>query len=135
MIKNIKGNVITHKIKILINAILCSGRIPKGLNRSIIVPILKDKNETRFNANNYRPISVSNVIAQILEKVILLNNPIFKTISNMQFGFKNAVSTHQPIFLLKELINKYVKEKSPLYFGSLDAEKAYDSVWRDGIFF
>jgi hypothetical protein len=53
----------------------------------------------------------------------------------MQFGFKNAVSTHQPIFLLKELINKYIKEKSPLYVASLDAEKAYDSVWRDGIFF
>ena len=53
----------------------------------------------------------------------------------MQFGFKNAVSTHQPIFLLKELINKYVKEKAPLYIASLDAEKAYDSVWRDGIFF
>jgi hypothetical protein len=99
------------------------------------VPIIKDKNETRFNANNYRPISVSNVIAHILEKVILLNNPIFKTISSMQFGFKNAVSTHQLIFLLKELTNKYVKEKLPLYIDSLDAEKAYDSVWRDGIFF
>ncbi len=45
------------------------------------------------------------------------------------------MSTHQPIFLLKELINKYVKEKSPLNIASLDAEKAYDSVWRDGIFF
>ncbi len=53
----------------------------------------------------------------------------------MQFGFKNAVSTHQLIFLLKELTNKYVKEKLPLYIDSLDAEKAYDSVWRDGIFF
>ena len=53
----------------------------------------------------------------------------------MQFGFKDAVSTHKPIFLLKELINKYVKEKSPLYIACLDAEKAYDSVCRDGIFF
>jgi hypothetical protein len=100
MVKNIEGNGLIHKIKTLINAILCSGRIPKGLNRSIIVPIIKDKNEKIFNSNNYRPISVSNVIAQILEKVILINCQVFKSISSMQFGFKNAVSTHQPIFLL-----------------------------------
>ena len=40
MVKNIEGNGLIHKIKTLINAILCSGRIPKGLNRSIIVPII-----------------------------------------------------------------------------------------------
>ena len=52
MVKNIEGNGLIHKIKTLINAILCSGRIPKGLNRSIIVPIIKDKNEKIFNSNN-----------------------------------------------------------------------------------
>ena len=97
MVQNIERNVIIHQIKTIINAILCSGRIPKDLNRSNIVPTIKDKNETCFNANNYRPVSVSIVIVQILEKVILLNSLVFKTISNMQFGFKNAVSTHQPI--------------------------------------
>jgi hypothetical protein len=79
ILKNIEGNGLIHKIKTLINAILCSGRNSKGLNRSIIVPI------------NYRPISVLNVIAQILEKVILINCQVFKSISSMQFGFKNAV--------------------------------------------
>lgn len=53
----------------------------------------------------------------------------------MQFGFKSLISTHQPIFLLKELVNKYKAENSPLYIAALDAEKAYDSVWRDGIFY
>ena len=106
MVKNIEGNDIIHQIETLINAILCSGRIPKDLNWSIIVPLIKDKNEICFNANNYRPISVSNVIAWILEKLILFNTPVLKTISNMQFSFKNAVSTHQPIFLSKELTNQ-----------------------------
>ena len=135
MIKNIEGNSIAHKIKTLINAIICGGKIPKELNRSIIIPIIKDKNEKIFNSNNYRPISVSNVLAQILEKVILRNCPIFKNLSPMQFGFKQALSTHQPLFLLKELMEKHKAENMPLYIASLDAEKAYDSVWRDGIFF
>ena len=43
--------------------------------------------------------------------------------------------TLHPLFLLKELIHKHVEEKMPLYIAMLDSEKAYDSVWRDGIFF
>jgi retron-type reverse transcriptase len=31
-------------------------------------------------------------------------------------------------------VNKYKKAKSPLYIASLDAEKAYDSLWRMGLF-
>ena len=37
--------------------------------------------------------------------------------------------------MLKEIINKYSEEKMPLYIASLDSEKAYDSIWRDGLFF
>ena len=46
-----------------------------------------------------------------------------------------GLSTYQPIFLLKETVNKYKKSKSPLYIASLDAEKAYDSLWRMGLFY
>jgi hypothetical protein len=45
------------------------------------------------------------------------------------------MSTLHPLFLLKELIHKHIKEETPLYIAFLDSEKAYDSVWRDGIFF
>jgi hypothetical protein len=43
--------------------------------------------------------------------------------------------TLRPLFLLKELIHKHIKEQTPLYNAFLDSEKAYDSIWRDGIFF
>jgi hypothetical protein len=46
-----------------------------------------------------------------------------------------GLSTYQPIFLLKETVTKYKKSKSPLYIASLDAEKAYDSLWRMGLFY
>jgi hypothetical protein len=36
---------------------------------------------------------------------------------------------------MKEVINNHIEEKEPLYIASLDSEKAYDSVWRDGIYF
>ena len=135
MIKNVGSELIINKIKTLINAILYSGLIPKHFNRSVIIPIIKDKQKKKFDVNNYRPISVSNVFAQLLEKIILMNCPILKESSDRQYGFKEALSTYQPLFIIKEIIDKYRSQKSPLYIASLDAAKAYDSVWRDGIFY
>ena len=45
------------------------------------------------------------------------------------------MSTLHPLFILKELIHKHINGETPLYIASLDSEKAYDSVWRDRIFF
>ena len=72
MIKSINSELVQQRIKTLINLILNTSYTPKILNRTIIVPIIKDKSRRQFDKNNFRPISVSNVIAQILEKVILM---------------------------------------------------------------
>jgi hypothetical protein len=45
------------------------------------------------------------------------------------------MSTLHPLFLLKEIINTHLEENMPLYIASLDSERAYDSIWRDGLFF
>jgi hypothetical protein len=73
IIEKVNSELIQHKIRLLINAILGTGYTPKLLNRSIIIPIIKDKSKKEFDTNNFRPISVSNVFAQILEKLILEN--------------------------------------------------------------
>ncbi len=75
------------------------------------------------------------MIAQILEKLILLKCKILFKSDDLQFGFKQNMSTLHPLFLIKELIYNHLEEKEPLYLTSLDSEKAYDSVWRDGIYF
>jgi hypothetical protein len=71
MIKYVNSDLIQDKIMLLINAIIGTCYTPKMLNRSVIIPIIKDKNKKEFDKNNFRPISVSNVFVQILEKVIL----------------------------------------------------------------
>ena len=135
MVKTINSELIQHKITNLINAILNTGYTPELLNRSIIIPIIKDKTKAEFDKNNFRPISISNVFAQILEKVILQKCKELENTSKFQFGFKNQMSTLHPLFLLKEIINTHLEENMPLYIASLDSEKAYDSIWRDGLFF
>ena len=75
--------MVAEKVKTLFNAIIKTSHIPSKLNASIVIPIIKDKSKTSYDKNNYRPISVSNVFAQILEKIILIKCPnIINSISS-----------------------------------------------------
>ena len=43
---------------------------------------------------------------------------------------------HQSLFVLKTLINKYAhKNKRKLFVCFVDLQKAFDSVWRNGLLF
>ena len=53
-----------------------------------------------------------------------------------QFGFRENHRTSDSLFVLKTLINKYVhKNKIKLFVCFVDLQKAFDSVWRNGLLF
>ncbi|CAF0846291.1 unnamed protein product, partial [Brachionus calyciflorus] len=84
---------------------VCLSSIRSDLNISKIRPILKDPSMKCNDIINIRPISVSNCLAQIFKKLILLNSPeLLKT----------------------KTIYKDVNNKSGCKVASLDAEKAFD---------
>jgi hypothetical protein len=74
------------------------------------------------------------IISQLFERIFLIRLESIKT-SNNQFGFKPKSSCNLTIFSLRETIINYVENGSPCYMAALDAEKAFDKLWRDGIFF
>ncbi len=51
-----------------------------------------------------------------------------------QFGYKKGISTVQPLYILRELIALHKDRTTPFYVASLDAEKAFDTVWRYGLY-
>ena len=113
MIKMILVNdIVVEKITSFINLILFSGYVPKSLNTSIIIPIMKNKTLNKFEKHNYIPISVSNVFAQILEKVILVNCPIINASDSAQFGFKNLMSF---IFIERSNPQTQTRRKTTVY--------------------
>jgi hypothetical protein len=134
----IKGSLssTTHSCMLFFfNTMLFSAQIPNKLNVSIIKPILKDPNKNTEDLNNIRPISISTCFAQILEKLILNLSPGLKISHVNQFGFKEKTSCNHALFTLKETILNYTENQTGIKIASLDAEKAFDKVWRDAIFY
>ena len=108
------------------------GYTPENFNVSLVTPIPK-KGELK-TPSDFRPISVSTAFAMIYERLLLLKLSINHLISNNQFVYKSKTSSKHAYYLVNEVIRYYNRSKSSLYAVSLDCQKAFDKVWRAGIF-
>jgi hypothetical protein len=117
------------------NNIFEIGCFPKEFNLCKLLPIIKNFNKPNDDLNNIRPISISNTIAQLFERLLLNRNYKNFNTSKNQFGFKKNSSCKLALFCIKETIIDYLEKNSECYILSLDAEKAFDKLWRDGLFY
>lgn len=89
------------------------------------------------NQSNYRPISLLNTLAKVLESTISfrLKLAFMHKICPEQLAFHPGHSTsNQLLKLIDYLTNKTKRhEKSATLF--LDFEKAFDKVWREGLIY
>lgn len=124
------GEKIAKPLVHIFNLCFENGTFPQLLKTSVVTPIYKkgDKN----NLCNYRPISVINNLAKILEMSIkqrLTEHLEYnKILSKNQFGFKEKVGTEDAIFeVTKILYNSFEKQKRQIAVF-LDLTKAFDTV-------
>ena len=141
MLKHGAPFIVNALIK-LFNLVLKSGEFPSQWSSSFIIPIFKSGNSD--DANNYRGIAISSCLSKLY--TMILNSRLTKYLSDSnqvvdnQFGFKKNHRTTDNIFILKSLITKYVKSKlkksgNYLFSCFIDFSKAFDSVWREGLFY
>ena len=111
---------------------------PDSWTRGIIVPVPKKGNIN--DINNYRGITLTSIFSKIFS--ILLDNRLRKwseennLLSDLQYGFRKNRSTIDCVFVLNSIINKLIiAEKRKLYCAFIDFRKAFDMVYRNGIWF
>ena len=103
----------------------------------IIVPIFKkgDKNDPA----NYRGITLVSCLGKLFNNILNERLKSWATENNVitdaQFGFKADHSTVDAIFILQSLIDKKIKNKKKLYCAFVDLKRAFDSVYRNGLWF
>ena len=89
--------------------------------------------------NNYRGITINSCLSKLF--TLLLNErltifcEINKVIGDNQAGFRKGFRTSDQVFTLKTLVDQSFANGKRLYACFVDFRKAYDSVWRDGLFF
>ena len=136
MLKNGQSAIIKPLYK-LFNFIFSSGSFPRSWNESFIVLLHKKGN--RFDPSNYRGISISSNLGKLFNKIIynrLLNFMNNKNlISKNQIGFKEKCRTSDHIFTLKSIIDHYKLKHQKVFTAFIDLRKAFDTVWRIGLFY
>ena len=87
------------------------------------------------NSGNWRPISMTNIFAKLLEKLVhsqllkyLLDNQI---ISKNQFGFLPGKSTHEAIFKVVQNVHSALNNKKLTGMLLLDIAKAFNCISHD----
>jgi hypothetical protein len=108
--------------------IFSTGIIPEPLNYTHIIPIIKDSKKPSDSLNNLRPISISNTVAHIFERILQLKMPNLKKTHKNQFGYMDKCSCSHALFAFKETILSYIENKKHCFVVTLDAVKAFDSV-------
>ena len=124
------------KILRLFNDIWTKGIMPQQWRNSIIIPILKN-GKNKHDKNSYRPISLTSVLSKIMEKIIkerlMYKLEAESKVYNNQTGFKKNHSTYDSILRLESEIKGNLLENTFTVAVFLDIEKAYDTVWIDGL--
>lgn len=109
---------------------------PQSFKIAKVIPILKSS-KAPSEAQSYRPISLLNSMGKILERVIYSRIIEFVEEKNLlpsvQFGFRRGHSTTHQAMRIKKFIMKNKRLKKSVGLLLLDIEKAFDSVWHDGL--
>ena len=96
-------------------------------------------NKASNSPTSYRPISLLPVIGKLFERLISTNLTLYMIenglINKYQCGFRTKKSTVHQLIRLAEFISKSFNKKPKGRTVSIyiDAEKAFESVWHDGL--
>ena len=121
----------------IMNKIKNTCNYPKTWAMGIVSLILKDGDEE--DPNNYRAITVINSLAKVL--AIMMNNRLEEwcerenIIRKEQIGFEKKCRPADHIFVMKTLTDNYNNQGKKVYACFVDFRKAFDTVWRTGLFY
>lgn len=129
------GPLFAKCLTVVFNAIILSCHLPPILCLGHIHPIPKGVHKNLQDPSNYRGITILSNIAKVFEKLLLSKiNDDGIQLNPLQGGFRTGYSSLHSAFLLQEAICSTREHKSKAFVAFLDAKKAFDTVWHQGLF-
>ena len=101
---------------------------------------LRKKGEKSYHdASAYRPISLTSYLCKSLERIVTHRlygfSEHFNLLGSEQEGFKRFLGTTDALLRISQDIYNGFNNKEHTAALFIDIEKAYDSVWREGLMF
>jgi len=111
------------------------GKVPQDMRDAKIITLYKNKGD-RSDCNNYRGISLLNIVGKVFARVVLARLQVLaeRIYPESQCGFRAERSTVDMIFSVRQLQEKCREQQMPLYIAFIDLTKAFDHVSRKGLF-
>ena len=97
----------------------------------MIVPVINKSCLIPNVPSNFRPITLMSIMAKVMELLLLLHDEL----CNTQIGLTKDKGTAITCSYLNDVIMYCNGNKTPLYICSLDAEKCFDRIWHNGLFY
>ena len=116
---------ITH----LLQRMWSKGEVPDILQKSTIIPLYKKGEKTQ--TINYRPVALLNCIFKVYEKGLKAHCEENGSINFCQKGSITGSGTVEAVFALYSAMRQ--NKNKPITMAFLDLSKAYDRVWRTGM--
>jgi ribonuclease HI len=110
--------------------------IPDSWKMAVVKPILK-ANKDKNDIASYRPISLTNTISKIMEKMVVYRLNWYLEKNNLlkptQSGFRKMCSTSDPIIRLKQEAELAINSGNITVAVLIDFTRAFDLLWVDGL--
>ena len=124
-------------IHYIFNAMLQSSKYPDAWKHGLITPLFKSGDT--HDPNDYRGITVTSCFSKLFNAILNRRLVRFTEINSLkypnQIGFSEGYRTSDHVFVLNTLLGSYFSRKAKVYACFVDFSKAYDSVWRDGLYY
>ena len=136
MIKNSPENVLILILK-LMNKIKNKNQYPNlwALGYTTLIHKTGDDEDP----DNYRAITICSAMAKLFALMVKnrLDTIVEKSnlIGDCQIGFKKGARPADHLFLLKGIIDNYMQDGKRVYACFIDYHKAYDNIWREGVYY
>ena len=126
---------ICEPLAYIFNSSIRAGIFPADWKKANVTPVFKKGD--RQSVANYRPISLLCNVSKVFERIIY-NKLYYYLMSNALLtprnsGYKKGESTVQQLLQICHKIYQGLEENKDIRMVFLDASKAFDRVWHDGL--
>ncbi len=122
------GHALHKCLHRLFNASFVSGYVFQSFRMSNVMALFKKGD--RSNPSNYRPISLTSVLARMYERMIQprLMSIVEPRLHPLQFGFRPNRSTYDSLLFIQRQIHAAIMFNTSIPVAFLDLSKAFDKV-------